>query len=204
MDPITVFFYGPAGCGKGTQVALLKTYLEAHDVARNTLQIETGAAFRNFIGANDSYTGKLTKGVVDKGELPDVFISVWLWVEALVKTFTGSEHLLFDGFPRRVLEAQVLDGALSLYGRERIILFVLNVSSEKVIERLRMRQRADDLSEDQVKKRLAWYQEEVLPTIEYYRHKDSRYRVLDIDGERSIEEVHADIINALGFTSSKI
>lgn len=197
IEPVTVLFYGPAGCGKGTQLAELKKYLEQQDTTHAALRVETGAAFREFIGGNDSYSGALTKEIVNKGNLPDVFVSIWLWASILIKNFTGQEHLLFDGFPRRIIEAEVLDGALSLYGRENVVLFVMHVPAEKSIERLKARQRADDLSEEIVRKRLAWYREDVLPTVDYYRQKGGRYHVVDIDGSRSIEEVRTDIISHL-------
>jgi adenylate kinase family enzyme len=202
LQPLTVLFYGPAGCGKGTQLALLKQYLETHDTSRKPLQVETGAAFRQFTEASGSYTGRLTKDIVERGEMPDPFISIWLWADALVQHYTGTEHLLFDGFPRRELEADVLDGAFRLYGRDRVVLFVLHVGTEKVIERLKKRKRSDDLSEDRIRNRLTWYEKEVVPTIEHYRQRGAPYEVVDIDGERAMEEVHAEIISTLGLKTS--
>ena len=64
--PATVLLYGRAGCGKGTQAALLKQYLEEQDKHHKTLAVETGAAFRAFT-SSDSYTGKVTKKVLDEG-----------------------------------------------------------------------------------------------------------------------------------------
>lgn len=202
-SPVTALFYGRAGCGKGTQLALLKEYLEKSDSSKKTLQVETGAAFRRFTGENPTYTGKAVLEILNRGGLPDAFISVWLWTQALVDSYTGTEHLLFDGFPRRVLEAEMLDGALSLYDRDPVTLFVLNVPEEKVIERLRLRQRADDVSEDRIRRRLTWYESDVVPTIEYYKRKGGRYTVHEIDGNRSIEAVQQDIIQKLGLVPQK-
>lgn len=196
MDPITALFYGRAGSGKGTQVALLKEYLQKNDAAHTVLQIETGAGFRS-LSTGESHTSKEVKKMVDVGGLPPVFIPVWLWTNELVAKYSGSEHLLFDGFPRRVLEAEVLDGALEFYRRTPATVIILDVSEERSLERLKLRKRADDLSDEQIQERLRWYKDDVEPTIEYYRNHAASYRVVDIDGEQSIEAVHAEVLKAL-------
>lgn len=196
MNPITALFYGRAGCGKGTQVALLKEYLEKNDAAHPVLSVETGAGFRSII-TGDSHTSKRVKEMVNAGELPPVFIPVWLWASELIEKYSGSEHLLFDGFPRRTLEAEVLDGALEFYRRTPAVVFVLNVSEERSLERLKLRKRADDLSEEQIQERLRWYRDDVVPTIEYFRKRAPAYRIVEINGEQSIEAVHAEIVQAL-------
>jgi adenylate kinase family enzyme len=197
-QPLTVLLYGRAGSGKGTQVQLLKGHLEKTPV--QPLVVETGAAFRSFVGS-DTYTGKLTKEKMGRGELPEVFIPVWLWTGVLVEKYSGTEHLIFDGFPRRIIEAQVLDTAFTFYDRAAVTVLVLNISPEKTLERLKLRNRADDATEEQIKARNAWYENDVVPTIEYFR-THPRYSVIDINGDQSVEAVQSDIVKALGLTAA--
>ena len=62
-------------------------------------------------------------------------------------------------------------------------------------EKLEARHRMDDKRED-IAKRLAWYNTDVVPAIEYYK-TNSRYSFFQINGERSIEEIHKDIIEKI-------
>ena len=195
MQPISVLFYGRAGSGKGTQVQLLRDHLEKQSAAK-PLIVETGAAFRSFI-ANDSYTSRRVKGQMDEGKLPEVFIPIWLWTNVLVEKYSGTEHFLFDGFPRRKIEAEVLDTAFKFYERQNVFVFVLNVSPEKTLERLKLRQRSDDM-DAQIRERNAWYEADVIPTIEFYRAHGAPYSVIDVDGDRTVEEIHQDILAKLG------
>jgi adenylate kinase family enzyme len=55
----------------------------------------------------------------------------------------------------------------------------------------------DDKSED-IAKRLAWYNTDVVPTIEYYKN-NPRYKFIQIDGEQSIEDTHKEILSKLDF-----
>ena len=48
-----------------------------------------------------------------------------------------------------------------------------------------------------IKKRKTEYENDVIPTIEWYK-TNPNVNFLDIDGERSIEEIHADIVKRLG------
>lgn len=193
--PLTVIFYGRAGSGKGTQLALLKAKLE--ETAAPLLVVETGAAFRTFI-TNDSYTSGLAKSRLDAGKLPEVFIPIWLWAGVLINSFTGKEHLLFDGFPRRVVEAEVLDSAFSLYERGLVHIVALTISPEKTRERLKLRKRDDDMSEEQIRERNAWYENDVVPTIDYFKKHPERYRVHEINGDQSVADVHRDVLTSIG------
>jgi adenylate kinase family enzyme len=60
------------------------------------------------------------------------------------------------------------------------------------------RGRVDDKNEEQVNGRLAWFDRDVLPVIEYFREND-RYTLLEINGEQTIEEVHREILEKLGW-----
>jgi len=59
------------------------------------------------------------------------------------------------------------------------------------------RKRADDTPE-KIQNRLDWYEKDVLPSINYFRNKPS-FDFIEINGEQTIENVHNDIIKALGY-----
>lgn len=200
MSPYTIIFFGPSGAGKGTQAKLLKEYIEKKDLSRAALYFGTGAYIREFIKKDGVYTSELVKNIINTGKLLPSFIPIWLWGDFLIKNYTGREHLIFDG-TRRPLEVMALDTALSFYKREYVYVVVLNVSREWSLARLKERgrtdKRTDDLEEEDIGERLSWYQTDVIPAINFFRKK-SNYRVLDIEGEQTIENVHRDIIKTLG------
>ncbi len=192
---ITAIFIGRSGCGKGTQASLLIEYLKKQNDSHEVLCIETGAGFREFIGG-DSFTAQRSREIMNQGELQPSFISTWIWAGELITKMTGQEHLIIDGSPRRMGDAYSLASALSFYERPQTPrIFHLNVTRDWSRERLIARGRTDDSLID-VEKRLNWFEAEVAPVIEFFKN-DERFILEDIDGERSIEEIHADIISRI-------
>src|SRR3989344_5331720 len=114
MSPKAFIFLGRSGCGKGTQADLLIKHLRQAKVGKKVLHVETGAFLREFIKGN-SLTQKLTKKVVASGGLMPEAIAVGLWTGYLFKNFTGTEDIIFDGCPRKLHEALLLDSALQFY-----------------------------------------------------------------------------------------
>ncbi|MEK7552342.1 MAG: nucleoside monophosphate kinase [Patescibacteria group bacterium] len=190
-DPQAFIFFGASGSGKGTQAKLLLEYLEKKN--RKAIHIETGQKVREFIASDDSYTSVLTKHVIDHGGLLPVFVPIWLWTEVLNKDFTGKEDLILDGVCRRVPEAPVLDSVMKFYKLQKPIVISLNVSDKWAEERLKSRGRTDDVAK-YVKSRLDWFKKDVVPAIEYFRDNPD-YIFLDVNGEKSIEEVHENIVS---------
>lgn len=185
---------GKSGCGKGTQAELLKKRLEEHDGV-TVLYFETGEAFRTLSHA-DTYTGQLLARVMTTGDLTPVFLPVWAWTNFLIDHYTGKEHLIFDGLARREIEAPILDSAMEFYGIEHVNIVHIHVSDEWARERLLGRGRGDD-HDKEITKRLAWFSENTMPAIEYFKTYE-RGHYHEINGERSIEDVHADVLAALG------
>jgi adenylate kinase len=199
MTPQTVLFFGPAGSGKGTQAQLLMEYLKQQDPSRQCLYIETGQKLREFItpeNVSKNLSADMTKEVIEVGGLMPPFIPIWLWTTFLVEHFTGTEHMIFDGLCRRRYESPILDTALQFYKREGVQVVVINTSDEWSIQRTLGRGRSDD-DIPEIKKRLAWYHDEVVPAIQYFRDQP-QYTIHDVNGEQSIEDVHTEIIQKLG------
>lgn len=193
MQPHTYIFIGRSGAGKGTQIQLLIEKLKSA-TSHQVLHVETGRSFREFIESN-THTAGLSKKIAAEGGLQPSFLSIWTWSDLLIKDFTGKEHLLFDGMPRRMSEAKILETALRFYNVENPIVIFLDVSEQWAMERLFGRGRADDAKEA-IEHRMKWYDKDVADTVEYMKH-NTYYTFLKINGEQTIQEVHADIAKAL-------
>lgn len=195
MDPKTLVFIGRSGCGKGTQAKLVVEELKKRDASREVIYVETGENFRKFL-KGDSYSAALSRDIYAKGLLQPEFLAVYMWSNVFVDSITGPEHLVLDGVPRKQREAMVLESAFQYYNRTTPTIIHIDVSEAWSRERLKERKRQDDVDEDDVAKRLAWFQTDVKPAIDWYRTAPG-YRFIEVSGERSIEEVHADIMQAV-------
>jgi adenylate kinase len=194
MELKTFIFIGRSGSGKGTQARMLQEYLKDTDPDTPVLYEETGAKFREFI-KEDTFTSKLSQEFYNTGKLQPNFLAIRIWAEELRKNFKGNEHIIFDGTPRQLREAYVLETALDFYNRKNVYIIYPNVSREWSEKRLLERGRSDDDLEE-IKKRLDWYDTQVAPVIEYYRD-NPRYNFVDINGEQTIKEVHDQIIEKI-------
>ncbi len=191
----TAIFIGRSGCGKGTQAELLRDRINKLDKgASPILYIETGPRFRQFV-RGEGYSSKLSHMINESGERQPDFLACWMWSTALVEELHDKMHLVFDGAPRSAGEARMLTTALEFYKREKPVVIYIDVSREWSEERLLARGRSDDRSLQKINKRLDWFEEDVLPAIEYFR-TNPYYRLIEVDGEQPIEKVHLDIVKA--------
>ena len=195
MNKKTFIFIGRSGSGKGTQVKLLQEFLNTKLPGESVYTYTSGNHFRKYIERKDNYSAQLSRDMMSEGELQPNFLAVWLWANAFVDNLTGDKHLIMDGAPRALVEAESLDTAMKFYGREKPVVIVINLSKEESRERLLSRKREDDTDES-IEERISWYDTEVMPAVDYY-HQNDDYEVLDINGEQSIEDVHAEIIEKL-------
>ena len=196
MNTQTIIFIGRSGCGKGTQADLLQEKLREKTPVTPIFYLETGERFRDYIKL-DTYSSNLSKDIMDKGGLQPEFLAVWNWSSLFIEKMKGDEHLILDGTPRKLDEAEVLDSAMRFYKREKPFVIFLDVSKEFSIARFKDRGRADDKSLHAIEERMKWYEEHVVAAVRYYWQNDS-YRLLHINGEQSIENVHAEIVSKMG------
>jgi adenylate kinase family enzyme len=195
MNKQTIIFIGRSGAGKGVQSDLLKKYFAEKTPDTHVLYIETGEYFRKHI-KNEGYTWERARAVNEVGGLQPSFLAVWIWASVLMEKVKGNEHLIFDGVARYLGEAKMLHQALPFYERINPHVIFLDVAREWAEERLKGRGREDDLKPEVVAKRFAWYEEEVLPSINFYREVLPQ-GFLHINGEQTPEQVHADIMKGL-------
>ena len=195
MVPKTFIIIGRSGCGKGTQAKLLNEYLEQEYKDSQVFYIESGKQFRSLVVVN-SYTSTLAREINDSGLLQPSFLSSWVWSNILIEEFTGTEHLILDGIPRKLNEAKILDGALRFYKREKPYFVFINVTEAWSRQRLEERGRSDDKKRASIDTKMKWYESDVLPAVDFFRKNES-YNFLEIKGEQTIEKVHEDIIKSL-------
>jgi len=128
------------------------------------------------------------------------FMPIYIWGNLLVSKYSGKENLVFDGTPRKLIEAQVLESLFPFYGLGKPWVIYLDIEHGESIKRLTLRTvaqgRKDDTPEGMENRRKE-YEKNVVPIIGWYR-AHSNVNFLDIDGERSIEEIHADIVKRVG------
>jgi adenylate kinase len=195
MNLKTFIIIGRSGCGKGTQAKILETFLKNEDAGRKIFHLETGARFREFIKGT-GYTSKLALQVAETGGRQPDFLAVWNWAHLMLEELEGNEHMIIDGTPRSYEEALVLDTAMTFYGRLRPTVIYLDVSREwskdRLLSRANKEGRSDDQSEIKVKKRLDWFETEVMRAVKFFEQSNG-YRFIHVNGEQSIEEVAADI-----------
>ncbi len=192
-EPQTLIFIGRAGSGKGTQAELLIKHLKSTYPDHPVLYAYTGDRFREFV-SKDTYSSRLAREVNDAGGLQPSFAAVTMWGNLLFDKMVGGEHLIFDGTPRTYSEALMLDTAMDFYQRAEPKVIYLNIHDDCAHGRLTKRGRVDDHSEG-IKKRLAWFEKDVVPALDYFR-TNPRYTVLEIDGDKGIEEIHHQIVKA--------
>jgi adenylate kinase family enzyme len=181
---------GRSGSGKGTQGKLLTDFLKVGSGEGSVLYIQSGFEFRNFVSGT-TQTARLSKVINDAGGLQPEFLAVYMWVNMLVREYTGGEHLIFDGTPRRLHEAGVLDSVFDFYGFKNPYVVYINVSAQWSRDHLLIRGRRDDNAKD-IQARLDWFDKEVAPAVEFYRNK-SGYNFIEINGEQDIKAVFKEL-----------
>jgi len=139
----------------------------------------------------------LIKESVSRGELQPGFLTDAIVANILISSLTAESNLIADGYPREVTQSESFEKMLKFYKRTDIKIIYIEVSKEEAMKRNLLRGRHDDTPEG-IKKRFDEYMNKVVPAMNYFKGKTG-YTIYTINGEQSVENVHKDIIKALGY-----
>lgn len=192
--PYTFIFFGIVGSGKGTQIELLQKYLKEKDPSVKITYAYPGKEFRK-ITESGSYTGMLVKSTMDHGWLQPNFLTISLFTNTLISSVEEDSCVIVDGFPRTIVQSEVLEASMDFYKRDDIKVIYISVGKEEAVKRMKLRARADDTDEG-IAKRFDEYINNVIPAMDYFKDK-SGYTIYTVNGEQSIEDVHKELIKTL-------
>ena len=180
---MNILLYGIQGSGKSTQGKLLSRHLHLP-------YLSTGHIFRQ-MAKESTREGRYIKETLAAGLLiPDE-----ITIPIIEKYLARSEYRkgwILDGFPRTINQAEK-------FKTKTDVAFYLMVNDKEALWRLSFR--IDDkgaIREDEtlmaLRKRIDLFHKVTKPVLEYFRKKDI---LVEIDGERSIEEILNDIIGKI-------
>ena len=181
---MNLIIFGPPGAGKGTQADFIVNKYKLY-------QLSTGEVLRNEI-KNKTMLGKEISSIINSGSLVSDDIVKKL-VEIFISDKKYKDRLIFDGYPRNLIQAKTLKELLNKYDQKIDLVLKLSVSLEtikkRILERRTVEKRADD-SEEIAIKRYKTYEKSTEPVIEYYK-KLNLLKV--VDGERPIDQINKEI-----------
>lgn len=210
-----VILLGPPGSGKGTQAREVVKVL-------GVPHLSTGDMFRDHV-ARGTELGLKAKPIMERGELvpDDIVLGM---VEERISAPDCAAGFLFDGFPRTLAQAEKLDQLLARRNFGRPLVLHIGVEYDALFRRLTGRrtcsvggeiyniydrpprvpgrcdhdggeliQRPDD-REDVIRERLAAYERQTRPLIDYYRRQGA---LVDVDGGQPVEAVTRAVLAAL-------
>ena len=181
---------GAPGAGKGTQGKILGTI-------PNFFHCACGDVFRNL--TIDSEIGRIFVRYSSKGKLvPDTY-TVRLWRDTIeAQTQLGRfdpqrDTLVLDGIPRNLHQAKMLQDALDIVAVFNFICPDENQLADRLQRRALRDNRLDDANLEVIRKRLAIFEKETKPILDYYGPE----LVHTIDSTQSPINVLRDILRVL-------
>lgn len=181
---LNIILTGSPGSGKGTQSEVIqKKYGLEH--------LSTGDVLRTEI-ASGSALGQELHDIMSKGLLvsDDIVIRVInSFIDSRSKDCKG---IIFDGFPRTLVQAQALDKSLKERHLNAYLIHIL-VEEKEVIARLLNRGKTSGRDDDNltsIQQRLSVYHEQTAPICEYYLKEHNYFAV---NGNYDIETTFSQI-----------
>jgi len=161
----SLLLFGAPGSGKGTQGKIIGTIPGFYHCA-------CGDVFRAVDVRSDF--GKAFLHYSSKGQLVPDDVTIGLWsaqIESMERAGRFKpeiDFLVLDGIPRNVGQAKILQDKLDV----RRVFHLECTDKAKVYDRLKRRalkeNRLDDINEDVIERRLAVYDQETKPVLEFY------------------------------------
>ncbi len=186
---INLILFGKPGSGKGTQAEFIKNKYDL-------VHISTGDVFRYNISMQTEL-GLLAKSYMDQGELVPDNVTVKM-LEAEVSKSPNVNGFIFDGFPRTIIQAEMLDKFLKNKDLEISMTLALEVDENVLIKRLIKRGkesgRVDDQDKSKIQNRFEEYNKKTSKLIEYYNNQGKFYSV---EGLGEINDITKRIYNLI-------
>ncbi|NQU32306.1 MAG: adenylate kinase [Bacteroidetes bacterium] len=191
---LNIALFGPPGAGKGTQS---KKLLDKY----NLTYISTGDILRSEI-ADGSELGLKAKSIIEAGGLVNDELVVEI-IEKKITTNQNARGILFDGFPRTVVQAYILDGLLLKLNTSLDMMISLEVPDKELVERLLLRAKTSKRSDDTldvIKVRLKEYEDKTKPVANYYEEQNKYHK---LNGVGSLEGIFDNIVDHVEKNKSK-
>ena len=186
-----IVLLGPPGCGKGTQSKILVNKF-------SFFQLSTGDLLREQTINKNSPYGEEISEIMKRGDLVTDEIVINLIIDKVLNL--KDKNIIFDGFPRNLNQARVLDESLKEISIELDYAILFEVDFKILEERIQKRitesaheKRSDDNLETLLK-RIEVYKNNTLPIVDFYKKK----KILKtIDGMKTIESVNEEILKII-------
>jgi len=186
----THLLFGPPGSGKGTQGKILGNIPRFFHCA-------CGDVFRSI--DTRTQVGRAFLDYSSKGELVPDEITVKLWMARIGDTVGAHtfkpdiDSLVLDGIPRNVPQAEIMGDMIEV----RKVFHLSCPDRSALVTRLKKRalkeNRFDDANEETIRRRLATYDEESKPVLEYYGPTLTK----DIDATQPPVKVLSDLLRTI-------
>jgi len=181
---MNIVIFGPPGAGKGTQSNLIVKKFKLH-------QLSTGELLRREID-NKTNLGIQISSIMSNGNLVSDQI-VGNLIEKYISNKIYKSRLIFDGYPRNLIQAKNLDKLLETHNQKVDIVLKLSVTLEtikkRILERKILEKRKDDNEEIAIK-RFETYENNIKPVIDFYKQSNL---LKVINGEAAIPEISDEI-----------
>ena len=179
---------GAPGSGKGTQATRLEQHLQVP-------HITTGGLLRGAVAARTPL-GQVVGPIMAAGNLVSDELMLGVLEERFAEPDTRGGFIL-DGYPRNLAQARALDQLLERIGQPMDVAVQLEVGTDLLVQRLAGRAQAEgraDDSPDAVRNRLAVYEQQTAPVVDFYRNLG---KLVHLDGVGTLDEVFTRIVEAI-------
>lgn len=207
-----IILLGMPGSGKGTQSEILK---QKFSIAN----ISTGAILRQ-ASREQGEQAELIRSFIDKGQLVPDKIIIQMLVNRIDQKDCSKGYIL-DGFPRNLAQGESLDNA----GIKVDFVIYLEISEQAIISRMAGRRihpasgrsyhlqhnppqkdglddisgepliQRDDDTPEVIKKRVASFNKETRPLLEFYKSKKVKF--VEVDASKELNDVSRSILGQI-------